>query len=175
MSKFKIVLILLTVVIFGTLPDFQAQAWNNGLAKTPPMGWSSWNVFAGNIDETKIKQIADVMVSSGMMDAGYVYLNLDDNWMANPARDASSNLLADPVRFPSGMKTLGDYIHSKNLKFGTYGDRGSMTCMNVPKSGSYGYEQKDAQAFASWTVDYYKYDNCNVVNNSDMKTDYQKM
>ncbi len=145
---------------------------DNGLAKTPPMGWNSWNIFAGNIDETKIKQIADVMVSSGMRDAGYVYLNLDDNWMA-ASRDGSGNLRCDPTRFPGGMKALGDYIHSKGLKFGIYGDRGTMTCMNVSQSGSYGNEQRDANTFASWGVDYLKYDNCNAVGN--MQTDYTNM
>ena len=150
-----------------------AAALDNGLAKTPPMGWNSWNAFAGTIDETKMKQIADVMVTSGMKDAGYVYLNLDDNWMANPARDSSGNLRGDPTRFPSGMKALGDYIHSKGLKFGIYGDRGTMTCMNVPQSGSYGHEQADAKTFASWGVDYFKNDNCNPV--GDIQTDYQNM
>jgi len=150
-----------------------AAALDNGLAKTPPMGWNSWNAFAGNIDETKIKLIADVMVSSGMKDAGYVYLNLDDNWMANPARDGSGNLRPDPTRFPSGMKALADYVHGKGLKFGIYGDRGSMTCMNVPQSGSYGHEQADAKTFASWEVDYFKNDNCNPV--GDMQADYQTM
>ena len=126
----------------------------------------------GNIDETQIKQIADIMVSSGMRDAGYIYLNLDDNWMAT-SRDASGNLRGDPTRFPSGMKALGDYIHSKGLKFGIYGDRGTMTCAGVPQSGSYGNEQRDANTFASWGVDYLKYDNCNPVGN--MQTDYQNM
>lgn len=150
-------------------------AWNNGLAKTPPMGWNSWNIFHGDINETKIKQIADAMVSSGMKDAGYVYLNLDDNWMANPARDSNKNLIADPKRFPSGMKALADYVHSKGLKLGVYGDHGSMTCMNIPQSGSYGYEDKDAKTYASWGVDYLKYDNCNIASGSIQKTDYVNM
>ncbi|MBP2629607.1 MAG: alpha-galactosidase [Firmicutes bacterium] len=148
---------------------------NNNLAKTPPMGWNSWNVFQGNINENQIKQIADTMVSSGMKDAGYVYLNLDDNWMANPARDANGNLKADPKRFPSGMKALADYVHSNGLKLGIYGCRGTMTCMGIPQSGSHGYEQKDANTFASWGIDYLKYDNCNTVDGSDMRTDYQNM
>jgi alpha-galactosidase len=176
----RIISIALFVVAFtvpinlGSLQSaYYVAALNNGLAKTPPMGWNSWNIFNGNIDETKIKQIADAMVSSGMRDAGYVYLNLDDNWMANPARDATGNLRCDPTRFPSGMKALGDYIHSKGLKFGIYGCRGTMTCMGVPQSGSYGNEQRDANTFASWGVDYLKYDNCNAVGN--MQTDYQGM
>ncbi len=166
---------ILTGVTVAVLSILNIGAWDNGLAKTPPMGWNSWNIFHGDINETKIKQIADAMVSSGMKDAGYVYLNLDDNWMANPARDANGNLKADPTRFPSGIKALSDYVHAKGLKLGIYGDRGTMTCMNVPQSGSKGYEDKDAKTFASWGIDYLKYDNCNIPNGSDMKTDYQKM
>jgi alpha-galactosidase len=164
---------LAVIAVFFILGSFyQVSALNNGLATTPPMGWNSWNIFAGNIDETKIKQIADTLVSSGMKDAGYIYLNLDDNWMAT-SRDGSGNLRGDTTRFPSGMKALGDYIHSKGLKFGIYGCRGSKTCMGVNQSGSYGNEQKDANTFASWGVDYLKYDNCNAV--GTMQTDYQNM
>jgi alpha-galactosidase len=154
---------------------FQAKALDNGLAKTPPMGWNSWNIFGGDINESKIKEIADVMVSSGMKDAGYVYLNLDDNWMANPARDAGGNLKCDPARFPGGLKSLGDYIHSKGLKMGIYGDHGTMTCMGIAQSGSYGNEQKDAKSYASWGVDYLKYDNCNLVAGSNWQKEYEAM
>ena len=166
---------ILTGVTVAVLSIFSIGAWDNGLAKTPPMGWNSWNVFHGNINESQIKQIADAMVTSGMKDAGYVYLNLDDNWMANPARDANGNLRADPTRFPNGIKALADYVHAKGLKLGIYGDRGTMTCMNVPQSGSKGYEDRDAKTFASWGIDYLKYDNCNIPNGSDQKTDYKKM
>lgn len=166
---------ILIGIVFGVLLTLDVGAWDNGLAKTPPMGWSSWNIFHGEIDETKIKQIADAMVSSGMKDAGYVYLNLDDNWMANPARDANGNLRGDPNRFPSGIKALADYVHDKGLKLGIYGDRGTMTCMGIPQSGSHGYEDRDAKTFASWGIDYLKYDNCNIPNGSDMQTDYKKM
>jgi hypothetical protein len=143
------------------------------LALTPPMAWNSWNCFAGNIDETKIKQIVDALISTGMRDAGYIYVNLDDNWMANPARDNTGNLRADPTRFPNGIKGLADYIHSKNMKLGIYNDRGTMTCMNVPQSGGYGNEEKDAKTYASWDVDYLKYDNCNA--RGVIKDDYTKM
>lgn len=156
------------------------SALDNGMAKTPPMGWNSWNCFAQNINETQIKEIADVMVSSGMKDAGYVYLNLDDNWMAT-SRDANGNLRPDPTRFPGGMKALGDYIHGKGLKFGIYGDRGTETCYfrdNMKeldtKSGSVGRETGDAKTFASWGVDYLKYDNC-LANAATMQKDYEKM
>lgn len=168
-----IALIMIISCLFVTeFPD-TVSAMDNGLALTPPMGWNSWNIFAGNIDEAKIKQIADTMVSSGMRDAGYIYLNLDDNWMANPARDADGNLMADPVRFPSGMKALADYVHSKGLKLGIYGDRGTMTCMGIPQSGSHGYEVRDANTFASWGIDYLKYDNCN--SDADAHADYERM
>jgi len=172
MKKVLLLVILCVVILLTTVGS---MAWNNDLAQTPPMGWNSWNVFAGNINETQIKQIADAMVSTGMKDAGYVYLNLDDNRMANPARDSNVNLRADPTRFPSGIKSLADYVHAKGLKLGIYGDRGTMTCMNIPQSGSKGYEDRDAKTFASWGIDYLKYDNCNVPYGSDMKTDYQKM
>jgi hypothetical protein len=168
----KVLTILLFYIVLILISTFHVSALDNGLARTPPMGWNSWNIFHGDIDENKIKQIADAMVSSGMRDAGYIYLNLDDNWMAS-SRDSNGNLRADPGRFPGGMQALGDYIHARGLKFGIYGDRGTMTCMNVSQSGSYGNEQRDANTFASWGVDYLKYDNCNAV--GDMRTDYQTM
>jgi alpha-galactosidase len=156
------------------------SALDNGLAKTPPMGWNSWNCFAQNINETQIREIADTMINCGMKDAGYVYLNLDDNWMAT-SRDANGNIRPDPTRFPSGMKALGDYIHSKGLKFGIYGDRGTETCYfrdNMKeldtKSGSNGREMQDAKTFASWGVDYLKYDNY-LANSATMQKDYERM
>src|ERR1041384_5246586 len=94
------------------------QAHDNGVAKTPPMGWNSWNKFACNVSEKLIREMADAMVTSGMRDAGYIYLVIDDCWQID--RDANGNILADPQRFPSGMKALADYIHSKGLKFGLY-------------------------------------------------------
>jgi len=155
-------------------------ALDNGLARTPPMGWNSWNCFAHNIDENKIKEVADAIVSTGLRDAGYIYLNLDDNWMAT-SRDGSGNLQADPTRFPNGMKELGDYIHSKGLKFGIYGDRGTRTCHHLygggfgdTQSGSNGREVQDAKTFASWGVDYLKYDNCEA-NGATMQRDYEAM
>ncbi|HEX3030072.1 MAG TPA: carbohydrate-binding protein [Clostridia bacterium] len=172
---FSLVTLCCTLAMFIFLLPLNSAALDNGLAKTPPMGWNSWNIFQGNINETQIKQIADTMVSTGMKDAGYIYLNLDDNWMANPARDSSGNLRADPTRFPNGIKALADYVHAKGLKLGIYGCRGTMTCMNIPQSGSRGYEERDAKTFASWGIDYLKYDNCNIPGGSNMKTDYQKM
>lgn len=129
----------------------------NRLAALPPMGWNSWNIFHGDIDEEKIRGIADKMVETGMRDAGYTYLVLDDGWMADK-RSSGGNLLADPNKFPSGMKSLGEYIHSKGLKYGIYQDRGHSTCMRLP--GSFGHEQMDMDTFAEWGVDYIKLDSC---------------
>ncbi|MBN2736092.1 MAG: alpha-galactosidase [Spirochaetales bacterium] len=145
----------------------------NGLALTPPMGWNSWNIFGGDINETKIMEIADAMVSSGMRDAGYIYLNIDDMWMDDQGRDENGNLRGDQDRFPSGIKALADYCHSLGLKLGLYGDRGTATCCNVPESGSQGHETLDANTFASWGVDYLKYDSCNA--KVDLQTSYTLM
>jgi len=129
----------------------------NRLAMRPPMGWNSWNFFHGDINEEKIKGIADQMVETGMRDAGYTTLVLDDGWMTDK-RQSDGRLMADPNKFPSGMKALGNYIHSKGLKFGIYQDRGHSTCMRLP--GSFGYEQIDMDTFAEWGVDYIKLDSC---------------
>jgi len=134
------------------------RAHDNGLAKTPPMGWNSWNKFACNVSEKLIKEMADAMVTSGMRDAGYVYLVIDDCWQID--RDAQGNILPDPQRFPSGMKALADYVHSKGLKFGLYSDAGTLTCQKRP--GSRGYEFQDARQYAAWGVDYLKYDWCST-------------
>ena len=106
------------------------------LARTPPMGWNSWNAFHGDVNEEKIQGIADAMVESGLRDAGYTYLVIDDGWMADK-RDSEGKLVGDPNKFPSGMKALSDYVHSKGLKFGLYEDRGHSTCMKLP--GSFGH------------------------------------
>lgn len=156
----------------------------DGLALTPPMGWNSWNAFHENINEQQIREVADVMVSSGLRDAGYVYLNLDDKWMDDDGRDGSGNLVGDSERFPSGMAALADYVHEKGLKFGLYGDRGTETCAHynantVAQSGSYDRELQDAQTFAAWGVDYLKYDNCAIApgrdNDQAQEQDYRAM
>ena len=128
----------------------------NGLALTPPMGWNSWNKFACDINEKIVRATADAMVTSGMKDAGYQYVVVDDCWHGK--RDANGFITADPERFPSGMKALADYIHSKGLKFGIYSDAGRMTCGRRP--GSQGHEYQDALTYARWGVDYLKYDWC---------------
>ncbi len=129
-----------------------------GLALTPPMGWNTWNTFAGDCSESLLKATADALVDSGMRDAGYVYVVIDDCWMKKE-RDAAGNLVPNPVKFPSGMKALGDYLHSKGLKFGIYNCAGTLTCAGYP--GGRGHEFQDALLYASWGVDYLKYDWCN--------------
>ena len=135
-----------------------AYSLDNGLARTPPMGWNSWNKFACDVNEQLIREMADAMVTSGMKDAGYVYLVIDDCWQID--RDAQGSILPDPHRFPSGMKALADYVHSKGLKFGLYSDAGTLTCQKRP--GSRGYEFQDARQYAAWGVDYLKYDWCST-------------
>ncbi|NDI98408.1 glycoside hydrolase family 27 protein [Flavobacterium sp. LaA7.5] len=130
-----------------------------GLAMTPPMGWNSWNTFETNIDEELVKQTADIMVASGMKDAGYTYIVLDDGWMTRE-RDAEGNLVPDPEKFPNGMKALIDYVHSKGLKFGLYNCAGTKTCAGYP--GTRGYEYQDARFYASLGIDFLKYDWCNT-------------
>ena len=130
----------------------------NGLALTPPMGWNSWNKFSCNINEQLIHKMADAMVASGMKDLGYQYIVIDDCW--HGVRDADGFIQPDPKRFPSGMKAVADYIHSKGLKFGIYSDAGRKTCGGRP--GSQGYEYQDALQYARWGVDYLKYDWCNT-------------
>ena len=129
-----------------------------GLALTPPMGWNSWNKFACDVDEQLIRETADAMAASGMKEAGYEYIVIDDCWHGE--RDSLGFIQPDPERFPSGMKALADYVHSKGLKFGIYSDAGWQTCGGRP--GSRGREFQDAQTYASWGVDYLKYDWCNT-------------
>jgi alpha-galactosidase len=132
---------------------------NRILAATPPMGWNSWNCFGTNIDENKIKAVVDAMISTGMKDAGYEYINLDDGWMAEK-RDANGNLQSHPAKFPNGIKALADYVHSKGLKLGLYSSNGINTCARS-YPGSLGNEEKDARLLVQWGVDYFKYDWCN--------------
>jgi len=140
------------------------------LAATPPMGWNSWNKFGCDIDESLIREVADALVASGLKDAGYQYVNLDDCWHGQ--RDAEGYIQPDPTRFPSGMKALADYVHGKGLKIGLYSDAGFMTC--AKRAGSAGFEQKDATQYARWGFDYLKYDWCNT-RGLDARTAYAKM
>jgi len=143
---------------------------SDGLAQTPPMGWNSWNAFGKEVSEEVIKQTADVMVSSGLKDLGYEYIVMDDFW--HGGRDSVSGLLyEDAKRFPSGIKALADYVHSKGLKLGIYSDAGTQTCGGMP--GSYGFEEKDAKLFAEWGIDYLKYDYCYVPELVSRNNDYK--
>lgn len=128
----------------------------NSLAQTPPMGWNSWNKFGCNVSEDLIKEMADAMVESGMKDAGYEYIVIDDCWQVG--RDSTGNIIPDPKHFPHGMKALADYIHSRGLKLGIYSCAGSYTCQGRP--GSRGYQFQDARQYAAWGIDYLKYDWC---------------
>jgi alpha-galactosidase len=138
------------IFIFAATVGYAGDLAFDDLAKTPPMGWNSWNKFACNVSEALIKEMAE--------DAGYEYIVIDDCWQVS--RDENGDIVPDPKRFPSGMKALADYVHSKGLKFGIYSDAGTKTCQGRP--GSKGYEQKDARQYAEWGVDYLKYDWCNT-------------
>jgi alpha-galactosidase len=144
----------------------------NGLAKTPPMGWNSWNHFKGRIDDAGVRGIADAMASNGMKAAGYQFVNIDDTWQSK--RDAAGNITTNQ-RFPD-MKALADYVHSKGLKIGLYSSPGPKTCAGY--EGSYGHEMEDAKQYAAWGFDYLKYDWCSasaVYQDQDMHAVYQKM
>ena len=161
------------IIISGAvaLRTTAAHALNNGVARTPPMGWNSWNTFGCNINEALIRQQADALVSSGMRDLGYRYVVVDDCWF-NPNRDPSGNLQGDPGRFPSGMKALGDYLHARDLKFGIYQVPVDRTCAQYfgaypGATGSQGHEAQDARQFAAWGVDFLKYDWCSPAGSID--------
>jgi len=136
----------------------QVRRLDDGLARTPPMGWNSWNKFACHVDEQLIEATADAMVSSGMRDAGYRYVVIDDCWQVY--RDTAGTIVADPQLFPHGMKAVADYVHAKGLKFGIYTDAGTNTCQGRP--GTLNHEAQDARTYASWGVDYVKEDWCNA-------------
>lgn len=135
-----------------------ATAQDKNLAPTPPMGWMSWNLFKDNISDRLIREMADAMVAEGYKDAGYEYIFIDDCWQGG--RDNRNNLIPDPKKFPNGMKALADYVHSKGLKLGIYSDAAQLTCAGY--TASYGFEEQDAKTFASWGIDFLKYDYCNA-------------
>lgn len=145
---------------------------DNGLARTPPMGWNSWNHFANRVDDATVRQSADAIAASGMKAAGYQYVNIDDTWEAD--RDAEGNIRTNK-KFPD-MKALAAYVHSKGLKLGIYSSPGPKTCAGY--EGSFGHELQDAKIYASWGIDYLKYDWCSagqIYKDSDMRAVYQKM
>ena len=147
-------LVATSVILLTPAASGQSSA---SLAQTPPMGWNSWNKFGCNVSDKLIREMADAMVSSGMQAAGYQYVNIDDCWQVS--RDASGTIVADPTRFPEGMKALADHVHSKGLKLGLYTDAGTGTCEKRP--GSLNHEDQDAKTYASWGIDYVKIDWCN--------------
>ena len=168
-----IVLCVLLTSVFcaaGAKPLIWRPLPPNGLALTPPMGWNSWNKYGCDISEATIRKQADAMVASGMKEVGYTYVIIDDCW--HGGRDATGNIHADAVRFPSGIKALADYVHDRGLKFGIYSDTGDRTCQQKP--GSRGHEFQDANQYASWGVDYLKYDWCNS-ESLDAKAAYETM
>lgn len=142
------------------------------IAQLPPMGWNSWNTFGKDISEELLFQITDTIIEEGYREAGYEYVIVDDCW-ALKERDPEGNLVPDPEKFPHGMKTVADYIHSKGLKFGIYSCAGILTCAGYPSS--YDHEYQDARQFARWGVDYLKYDFCNFPDNADCKNRYLTM
>ena len=160
---------VLLLLLAAALP---AHALDNGLAKTPPMGWNSWNKFACNgLNEKVVRESADTMVASGMKDAGYQYILLDDCWQVS--RDAQGNIVPDPEHFPHGIKAVADYVHSKGLKFGLYTDVGTQTCAGRP--GSLGHEYQDAMQYAAWGVDYLKEDWCHTLPGQSAESSYSLM
>ncbi len=153
-------------------PPARHQVAYNNLAKTPPMGWNSWNKFAGRVDDATVRAIADAMSSNGMREAGYTYVNIDDTWEAgrNDKGEIQTN-----KKFPD-MKALADYVHKKGLKLGIYSSPGPNTCAGY--EGSYGHEEQDAKTFAKWGIDYLKYDWCGartLYTDEEMPAIYQKM
>ncbi len=164
MNKVLVLILALVCSSAFALTKFEA------LSPTPPMGWNSWNAFHCDVSEQRIRDMADAIVASGMKDAGYEYVVIDDCWQI--ARESDGTIIADPERFPSGMKALADYVHNKGLKFGLYSDAGTKTCAGRP--GSKGFEKKDADTYAEWGVDYVKYDWCNTANQTP-ESSYKKM
>jgi alpha-galactosidase len=151
-------LTLLSVAMVVAPGAGQSSGSLSALAKTPPMGWNSWNKFGCNVSEQLIRETADAMVTSGMRDAGYQFVNIDDCWQVS--RDANGTIVADPARFPGGIKALADYVHAKGLKLGIYTDVGTLTCEGRP--GSLNHESQDAKTYAQWGVDYVKVDWCHA-------------
>lgn len=152
-------------------PPLEDLPWN-GLARTPPMGWNSWNHFADRVDDRIVREAADALVSSGLAAAGYVYINIDDCWEGG--RDAQGRLVPNS-KFPD-MKALADYVHARGLKLGLYSTPGPVTCGGF--EGSYGHEEQDAQTFAEWGIDYLKYDWCSgtrVYRPDEVRAAFQKM
>ena len=164
-------------LMFLCMNILSASAQNNldsktDLAPTPPMGWMTWNYFGTDISEKIVHDIADAMVNSGMVKAGYDHIMIDDGWQGG--RDNKNNMIPDPEKFPSGIKALADFVHSKGIKLGIYSDAAQLTCAGY--TASLGFEEQDAKTFASWGIDYLKYDYCGAPSDSNTaKIRYKKM
>ena len=159
-KKFCPICIAKKIVGKAQVSQVAKGSYGNGIAMTPPMGWSSWNLFRNKISEDLIKEIADAMVDSGLAQAGYQYVNIDDCWQANE-RDAMGRLQCDKVNFPNGIRALADYVNSKGVKLGIYSSNGTLTCEDYP--ASLRHERVDAETFAEWGVEYFKYDFCHNI------------
>ena len=157
---YRISVIILIKILSNRQPGgINRVSGSSEVSKHMPMGWNSWNTFKNNINESLIRDIADAFEKDGYKEAGYKYIIIDDCW-SSKQRDKEGNLVPDPAKFPGGMKALVDYVHSKGLKIGIYGCAGTRTCADFP--GSKGFEMQDAKLFASWGIDYLKYDWCNT-------------
>lgn len=169
--------LIFVVSLLCCLNIFSANAQNDSnkkvdLAPTPPMGWMTWNYFGTDINENIIHEIADAMVNSGMVKAGYNHIMIDDGWQGG--RDNKNNMIPDAQKFPSGIKALADYVHGKGIQLGIYSDAAQLTCAGY--TASLGFEEQDAKTFASWGIDYLKYDYCNAPEDSiTAKIRYKKM
>jgi len=167
----RLIAFSLVLASFMTASALAQDQTSKGLALTPPMGWNTWNKFGCNVSEELVKGAADAMVASGMKDAGYQYIVIDDCWQVK--RDEKGNIVPFPDRFPNGIKAVADYVHSKGLKFGIYSDAGTKTCGGKP--GGLGHEYQDAIDYAAWGVDYLKYDWCNTLPGQDAPASYRNI
>ena len=169
-TKFRRLLLFFAIALLTSLHTTAAN--RDSLALTPPMGFMTWNKYKEDINEQLIRQIADKMAADGYAEAGYKYIFIDDAWQGG--RDKRNNILPDPEKFPSGMKALADYVHSKGLRLGIYSDAALLTCAGY--TASYGFEQQDAKTFAEWGIDYLKYDYCHAPSDSAVAHErYKKM
>ena len=165
-------LLIAIMLVLLCLTSARLHAQDSSLAKTPPMGWNSWNLLGCKVSDQGVRAAADAMAASGMKDAGYTYINIDDCWEGQ--RDAQGNIQSNE-RFPH-MKALADYVHSKGLKIGLYSSPGPKTCGGF--EGSYRHEAQDAKTYAAWGFDYLKYDWCSgeeVYKRTEIREAYKKM
>ena len=164
----KLAFLLAAFCSLLTAASLAQSGVSKGLALTPPMGWNTWNKFGCNVSDELVRSMADAIVKTGMKDVGYQYVVIDDCWQVS--RDAQGNIVTDSQRFPKGIKPVADYVHSLGLKFGIYSDAGEKTCAGRP--AGLGHEYQDALMYASWGVDYLKYDWCHTLPGQDARASY---